>query len=194
MKSSLLTAVSLVFAVTGACAQAVEFDLVSGNLIIPMVRAGETSLYNVVLQLGADGRFTPTAYSTTPSAIVGSWTAGTATISFYADGTWTHSQSTFSGTEAEQIRSQVWAGTESGGTYTWNQTTGDLKITCPTVDTNGSAGFSNGYSGGFTGYKGTPIGTCRGASEPRKIVAQENSITFTTVDGSFTLPRVQSPK
>ena len=194
MKASLLAVASFTLSVTGAYAQTIEFDLAKGSLTIPVLRVGATSFYNVVLQLGADGRLTPTSFSTTPSAIVGSWTVGTTTITFSADGTWTHSQSTFSGTEADQIRLQVWAGSESGGAYTWDQTTGDLKITCPTVDTNGSAGFSGLYSGGFTGYKGTPIGTCRGASETRKVTVQQNSITFTTADGSFSMTRVQSPK
>jgi hypothetical protein len=126
------------------------------------------------------------------NAIVGAWRDRSATdalITFFADGSMTHSQTVFD--EADPIARQVWAGSESGGTYTWNPATGVLTFTCPTTDTNGTSGVSDNYSGGFTGYKGVPIGTCLGASDPRTATIDGNTLTVTSSNGVGTFTRVQ---
>jgi hypothetical protein len=145
---------------------------------------------NGVGTMGASAVTTVAVVCSPNSAIVGSWkvTDGDALLTFFADGTMTQSQSTFS--EADPIAKQVWAGSESGGTYTWNSATGVLTVTCPTVDTNGTAGMSDDYSGGFTGYRGAPIGTCLGASRPRTITITGNTMSFADSGGVFTLLRV----
>jgi len=191
-KANFIVPASAFLMLSVAQAQVIEFDLAKNSLTIPVLRANSTSLYNVVLLLGADGRLTPTSYSTKPADIVGSWALGASTITFSAEGTWSQTQASVSGSEADQIKKQEWPGSESGGTYSWNQTTGDLKITCPIGDTNGSAGFSDLYSGGFTSYKGSPIGTCSGVNETRKITVQGNSMSLSTIDGSFTASKVAS--
>lgn len=79
--------------------------------------------------------------------LVGSWynlktngvsqnfgTPTTTVITFFANGDYLQAQSVTSG-----------AGEQPGlehGTYTWNPATGAFAIACPTVDTNGQAGFS----------------------------------------------------
>lgn len=79
--------------------------------------------------------------------LVGSWynvktngvspnygTPTTAVITFFANGDYVQAQSVTSGTSSQP-------GLEHG-TYTWNPTTGAFAAMCPTVDTNGQAGFS----------------------------------------------------
>ena len=55
-------------------------------------------------------------------------------ITFFANGDYVQAQSVTSGTGSQP-------GLEHG-TYTWNSSTGAFTVACPTIDTNGLAGFS----------------------------------------------------
>ena len=95
------------------------------------------------------------------NSLIGSWAMGTNTgagiassmLTFTSDGHYMHAQVT-----GTSLATMSWPGVE-WGTYTYNASTGALSFACPTVDTNGTAGPENGYSGGFTDW-GAPIGTC----------------------------------
>lgn len=86
--------------------------------------------------------------------IVGSWyMSGDTTISltFFADGTYMHSQSVTTGANMQP-------GVEQG-TYTWDSNTGAFATGgCPAVDSNGDAGLSNATTAG-TGVCGATTGT-----------------------------------
>jgi hypothetical protein len=119
--------------------------------------------------------------------IVGSWYGAgdtTAMITFFANGDYLQSQGTVAGTAQYTVQQlMVWPGVESG-TYTWDSNTGAFASTCPTVDTNGSAGLSNGYTSGFTAYGGTPIDITTCTTKNKIITVSGN--TMTVVDPSFT--------
>ena len=124
--------------------------------------------------------------------IVGSWsnpvgadvTGTSLVLTFFANGDYMLAQSTVVGTSTATVQQlQVWPGLEHGA-YTWNSSTGAFVTACPTVDTNGTAGTSGGYSGGFTSYGGSPIGTCPGTSA--NVTVSSNTMTL----GNITFSRV----
>lgn len=168
----------------------------SGNFIIVMATGDIYYLGPLtggkLSRAGALSDFTCSIFpSSCASSIAGSWVvAGSvgSMITFLDTGDYVQAQWAF--TEANPVASQVWAGLEHG-TYTWNSATGALTFTCPDVDTNGTAGFSDGYTGGFTAFKGDPIGTCKGAGSGRSAtISNNNTLTFVTPGGSITGSRV----
>ncbi|NVO06392.1 MAG: hypothetical protein HXX19_10885 [Rhodoferax sp.] len=126
----------------------------------------------------------PTGPTPTPTPVVafnpiiGAWSLATqdlaTTITFLEDG---HYMVASGKVGANAVFLQVWPGLEYG-TYAYNSSTGDLSIPCASVDTNGTAGFTNSYSGGFDD-SGVPIGTC--TITPRSAVINGNVMTLTNL-------------
>lgn len=167
----------------------------SGNFIIVM---GSGDVYHLgpvsggkLSRIGALADFTCNIFpSSCASSIVGTWTIpgnNGAMVTFFSNGDFMQAQWAFS--EPDPVASQVWPGLERS-TYVWNTSTGALTMTCPSLDTNGTAGPAGTYTGGFTGYKGDPIGTCRDASQARTVQLSGNTMSFTTAGGTATLTRL----
>jgi hypothetical protein len=129
----------------------------------------------------------PTGPTLTPTIlaafnpIIGAWSLNTlglaTTITFMEDG---HYMMSNGQVGANAVFLQVWPGLEYG-TYSYNSSTGDLSVACASVDTNGTAGFTNSYSGGFDD-SGVPIGTC--TITPRSAAINGNVMTLTNLSNS----------
>jgi hypothetical protein len=129
----------------------------------------------------------PTGPTLTPTPVVafnpiiGAWSLNSpglaSTVTFMADG---HYMLSNGQVGANAVFLQVWPGLEYG-TYAYNSSTGDLSIACASVDTNGTAGFTNSYSGGFDD-SGVPIGTC--TITPRSAAINGNVMTLTNLSNS----------
>jgi hypothetical protein len=135
-------------------------------------------LDNTVVTVPTTGPAT-TAPLQTFNPIIGAWAvsgAFGAMFTFTADGHYFMSQPAV-GANAAFL--QVWPGLEYG-TYTYNSSTGDLSFACPFVDTNGTAGVANGYTG--FDDSGVPIGTC--TLTPRTAVITGNSMTVTNLSNN----------
>ncbi len=121
------------------------------------------------------------ATTTTPLAafnpIVGAWSLTGSSLgvvfTFSADGHYTMGQAAVG---SNAVALQVWPGLEYG-VYSYNSTTGDLNFACPLVDTNGTAGTSGDYTGGFNDA-GVPVGTCI-STPTRSAVVSGNTVTIT---------------
>ena len=137
-------------------------------------------LDNTVVTVPTTGA-TTTAPLTAFNPIIGAWSLGTGPttiITFNSDG---HYMLSSASVGANAVANQVWPGLEYG-TYSYNTTTGDLAMACPSVDTNGTAGSSGDYTGGFND-SGVPIGTC--ISTPvRNTVISGNTMTLSNPSNS----------
>jgi hypothetical protein len=120
---------------------------------------------------------TTTAPLPTFNPIIGAWSLASSslavTFTFSEDGHYNMAQAQVG---ANAVALQVWPGLEYG-TYAYNISTGDLSFACPSVDTNGTAGTSGGYTGGFND-SGVPIGTCNAILLSTTVV-NGNTITLT---------------
>lgn len=138
-------------------------------------------LDNTVVNVPSTGSTTTTALPAF-NPLIGGWRLDadpSVFFSFAADGQYMMSQTAV---PANAVSLQVWPGLEYG-TYSWNQGNGNLSLACPLVDTNGTAGSSNNYTGNGSGSTfsdaGEPLGTCAATRATFTSTISGNTLTLT---------------